>query len=384
MWGKVTDREYWVAMLTKICRPVLENLAERRLKKVMPVGGIGTAREARRQYTYLEALGRTLDGIAPWLESTGLTNEEEMQRRKYADWARQALDAATDPASSDCLNFAVGDQPIVDAAFLAHAILRAPRELWERLEGRVQTNLVRCLRATRSRKPYFCNWLLFAALLEACLYRIGAEWDRMRVDYALRQHDEWYRGDGIYGDGPEFHWDYYNSFVIQPMLVTLMQTIGEKEPEWAELRPVVMQRAVRYAVILERLIAPDGSFPPLGRSIAYRCGAFQHLAQMALLQQLPAELPPSQVRSALTAVIQRTLEAPGTFDANGWLTIGLSGSQDGLGEGYISTGSLYLCTTAFLPLGLEPRNEFWSGPSQAWTGKRIWSGENLTCDHALD
>jgi hypothetical protein len=379
----MTDREYWVAMLTKISRPVLENLAERRLKKVMPVGGMGMEREACREFTHLEALGRTLDGIAPWLESAGLTVVEEELRRQYAVWARRAIDAATDSTSPDYLNFAAGEQPIVDAAFLAHAILRAPRELWERLEGRVQTNLVRCLQATRSRKPYFCNWLLFAAMIEACLYRIGADWDRMRVDYALRQHDQWYRGDGMYGDGPEFHWDYYNSFVIQPMLVTLMQVVGAEEPEWAALRPIVMQRAARYAVILERLIAPDGSFPPVGRSLAYRCGAFQHLAQMALLQKLPVELPPSQVRSALNAVIKRTLEASGTFDANGWLTIGLSGGQDGLGESYISTGSLYLCTTAFLPLGLESQNEFWSGSPQAWTSKRIWSGENLSCDHAL-
>jgi hypothetical protein len=156
----MTDREYWVAMLTKISRPVLENLAARRLKKVMPVGGIEMGREARRQYTHLEALGRTLAGIAPRLESTGLTNEEEAQRRQYADLSRRAIDAATDPVSPDCLDFTVGDQPIVDAAFLAHAILRAPRELWERLGKWVQTNLVLCLLATRSRKPCFCNWLI--------------------------------------------------------------------------------------------------------------------------------------------------------------------------------------------------------------------------------
>jgi hypothetical protein len=380
----MTEREYWVAMLTKISRPVLENLAGRRLKKVMPVGGSGMDREARCQFTHLEALGRTLDGVAPWLESDGLTVAEEKLRRQYADWARQAIDAATDPASPDFLNFTDGDQPIVDAAFLAHAILRARRELWGRLEGRVRANLVRCLQATRSRKLFFCNWLLFAAMVEACLAQLGEEWDRMRVDYALRQHEQWYQGDGVYGDGPEFHWDYYNSFVIQPLLVDLLRTVGTLEPEWKTLGPRIWQRELRYATILERLIAPDGTFPPLGRSLAYRCGAFQHLAQMALLQKLPSELTPAQVRSALTAVIKRTLEAPGTFDSDGWLTIGLSGSQDGLGESYISTGSLYLCTTAFLPLGLAPQKEFWSGPPRTWTGKRIWGGENLVCDHALE
>jgi hypothetical protein len=235
----LTEREYWVEMLTKISRPVLENLAVKRLKNVMPVGGIGTVREERRVFTHLEALGRTLTGIAPWLESsTGcLASEEEALRQRYAGWARQAIDAATDPASTDCLNFAVGDQPIVDAAFLAQAILRAPRELLGRLEGRVQANLVHCLQATRSRKPYFCNWLLFAAMIETVLCQMGEAWDRMRVDYALKQHEQWYQGDGIYGDGPEFHWDYYNSFVIQPMLVAIVQEVGPLEPECGVTSP---------------------------------------------------------------------------------------------------------------------------------------------------
>jgi hypothetical protein len=32
----------------------------------------------------------------------------------------------------------------------------------------------------------------------------------------------------------------------------------------------VEHRARRYAAVLERMIAPDGSFPPIGRSLAYR------------------------------------------------------------------------------------------------------------------
>src|SRR6218665_2169881 len=100
----------------------------------------------------------------------------------------------------------------------------------------------------------------------------------------------------------------------------------------------VIKRAQRYAAIQERLISPEGTFPPTGRSIAYRCGAFQLLAQMALQKQLPQNLKPAQVRGALTSVIQKTIDAPGTFDKNGWLTIGLAGHQPEVGEGYISTG----------------------------------------------
>ncbi|MEY4489905.1 MAG: hypothetical protein RIQ79_2413, partial [Verrucomicrobiota bacterium] len=112
-------------------------------------------------------------------------------------------------------------------------------------------------------------------------------------------------------------------------------------------------------------------------------GAFQGLALAALRHTLPSEVSPAQSRVALTAVIRRTLEAPGTFDAQGWLRIGLSGHQPGLGETYISTGSLYLCSVAFLPLGLPAADPFWSAPAEKITWGKIWSGENLPVDHAL-
>jgi len=154
------------------------------------------------------------------------------------------------------------------------------------------------------------------------------------VDFALRQHEMWYKGDGMYGDGPPFHWDYYNSFVIQPMLLDVMRLVGSTTPDWQAQRAPIVARARRYAAIQERLISPEGTFPPIGRSLAYRFGAFQLLAQMALRHELPDGLSPAQVRSALTAVMRRMIEAPGTFDAGGWLTIGFCGHQPHIGEGY--------------------------------------------------
>ena len=118
--------------------------------------------------------------------------------------------------------------------------------------------------------------------------------------------------------------------------------------------------------------------------MAYRCGAFQLLGQMALRHELPEGVEPSQVRAAMTAVIRRTLEAPGTFDADGWLRVGLAGHQPALAEPYISTGSLYLCALVFLPLGLSAGDSFWSAPATDWTSRKAWSGQDLPADHALD
>jgi hypothetical protein len=271
----------------------------------------------------------------------------------------------------------------VDAAFLAHALLRAPDALWRALPSRAQQHVAAALAATRAIRPGFNNWLLFSAMIEACLCRLGERWDAVRVDYAVRQHEQWYKGDGVYGDGPEFHWDYYNSFVIQPMLLDVLAAVGEHHRAWDALRAPVLARARRYAAIQERLISPDGTFPPIGRSLAYRAGAFQLLAQIALARQLPDGVAPAQVRGALTAVLRRTLDAPGTFDEGGWLTIGLCGRQPSIGETYISTGSAYLCATVLLPLGLPPGDDFWAAPPRDWTAKRAWSGADVAADKAL-
>ena len=103
-----------------------------------------------------------------------------------------------------------------------------------------------------------------------------------------------------------------------------------------------------------------------------------------LREVLPAGVEPAQVRCALAAVIARSLGAPGTFDASGWLRIGFAGAQPEVGEMYISTGSLYLATTAFLPLGLPPSDPFWAAPPLPWTAARMWAGGAAPPDHALD
>jgi hypothetical protein len=376
------DRAYWVSVLEKITRPVLENLSRRELKKNMPVEQL--PRGEREKCSHLEAFGRLLCGIAPWLalESAGV-GELPLQQ-EFIKFARMSLDSATDPQSPDFMNFSNGSQPLVDTAFLAQALLRAPRILWQPLEPRVKQQVVAALKSSRKiPTPEHNNWVMFAAMVEAALLEFGEPTLESRLEDCVRKMLGWYLGDGAYGDGEFFHFDYYNSFVIQPMLLDVLSVLQKNDARFAPAHDVVLQRAQRFAEVQERLIAPDATFPSLGRSTAYRFGAFQLLAQIALQHELPEKTLPAQVRCALTGVIRKTMDAPGTFDANGWLQIGFCGHQPALGESYISTGSLYLCTAGLLPLGLPPTDGFWSAPAAKWTQQKIWSGENLPADHAI-
>ncbi|TDB62267.1 DUF2264 domain-containing protein [Arundinibacter roseus] len=375
-----SDRAFWLTHLDQLAGPVLKNLAKDTLKATMPVEG---KTKDRPQYTHLEAFGRLLAGIGPWLELSDISDSAEKKLNDtYFSLTQNALANASNPQAKDFLNFNKGAQPVVDAAFLAHGLIRAPR-LWESLPEGTKTNVVNALRSSREIRPFYNNWLLFSAMIEAFFVKYGYEYDKMRLDYALRQHENWYKGDGVYGDGPAFHWDYYNSYVIQPFLYDILTVVAPKETVYKPMLEDVTKRAVRYAAIQERLIAPDGTFPVIGRSICYRAGAFQHLATMALANKLPKDVKPSQVRPALTAVIRKTTENKDTFDANGWLRIGLYGAQPALGEGYISTGSLYLCATALLPLGLPATDPFWAEPAAEWTAQKVWKGVDLPADHAL-
>ncbi|HTZ57083.1 MAG TPA: DUF2264 domain-containing protein [Acidobacteriaceae bacterium] len=381
--AETNDREYWVHILARTAQPVLKALSERKLKAEMPVEAPHGNAAERRQFTYLEAMGRLLAGIAPWLESGPQSGPEGNLRSQYGDLSRSAIQAGVDPASPDFMNFNQGRQPVVDAAFLALAVLRAPTELWKKLDSRTQQQLIAALQSSRVIQPAYSNWLLFSAAVEAALSTMGVWWDPMRVDYAVRTMNTWYKGDGIYGDGPAYHWDYYDSFVIHPLLLQILDTISKVSPSWNDFREPVLLRARRYAAIQERLIAPEGTFPPIGRSLCYRFGAFHLLADVAFRQQLPERVSPQQVRSALTAVMRRMVNAPGMFDDRGWLTVGFYGHQPAIAESYISTGSCYLCSVAWLPLGLSPTDPFWAGAAAPWTSKKIWNGDAVAADHAL-
>ncbi|MGM8361051.1 DUF2264 domain-containing protein [Flavobacterium sp. ARAG 55.4] len=375
-------REFFVSSLITIGDPVLEALSKNELKKNMPVERSPDAWDNRKHVTYLEAFGRLLSGMAPWLELGPDTTAEGKLRAKYIDLAQKSIHNATDPASPDFMNFVVDRQPLVDAAFLAQALLRAPKQLWEPLDVTTKENVIKAFKSSRKIEPYHSNWLLFASMVEAAILKFDKGEDQKRLMYALDEHKKWYLGDGMYGDGPDFHWDYYNSFVIHPMQLDILKTLNENEANFKADFKTELDRARRYAAIQERLISPDGTYPPIGRSLAYRFGAFQLLSQIALWKELPKEVAPAQVRSALYTMIQNQLKAPGTFDKNGWLQIGLYGHQPNIGEGYISTGSLYLCSEAFLVLGLPATDAFWSDKYEPWTQKKIWSGQVIPIDHA--
>jgi hypothetical protein len=378
-------RQVWLAYMDKVARPVLSNIAADQLKEKMPMllSDRIDNKESRSKVGYLEAFARTLSGIAPWLQLEGGNPQEVRLREQYRRWALKGLANAVNPQAKDYLQWS-GGQPLVDASYVAFALIRCPW-LWEHSDQKVQQELVDALKSTRTTVPVYSNWILFTGMIEAFFCKYDQGYDPVRVEFGVREFmQHWYVGDGMYSDGMQFHYDYYNSIVIHPNLSTILEEINSKKKTYPQEQERELAIGQRYAEILERNINADGSYPATGRSIVYRGGVFHQLANLAYKKQLPKSLKPAQVRGALTAMIEKTLGAPQTFNETGWLNIGLYGKQPGLADFYITSGSLYICANAFVPLGLPETDEFWSAAAEPWTAVKIWTGQDVTADHALD
>lgn len=382
-----TDRELWSGVLYQMAAPVLSNMSEGKLRQNMLVELSPTWDGRDKRVTYMECFGRLMAGLAPWLSLPDDETAEGKQRKQLREWALKSYAQAVDPAGSDYLLWRKEGQPLVDAAYVAESFLRGYDALWVPLDSLTKQRYITEFTQLRRVDPPYTNWLLFSSTVECFLKKAGAKEDNYRITSALRKIEEWYTGDGWYSDGPEFAFDYYNSFVLHPMYFECMEvmTDGGTKNGWNVNKgnyAKALKRMQRFGMILERFISPEGTFPVFGRSITYRTATLQPLALLAWRQQLPQELTNGQVRAAMSAVIQRMFGDNRNFNEKGFLTLGFNGKQPNISDWYTNNGSLYMASLAFLPLGLPAEHPFWTDAPQPWTSKKAWGGEEFPKDHA--
>ncbi len=375
------DRAYWVDMLCKLSEPVLYNMSKGELKKNMAVELSPTWDGRTKNVTYMEAFGRLMAGVASWLALPDDETSEGKRRKQMREWALLSYANAVNPDSPDYLQWTGSSQVLVDAAYIANSFIRAPKALWEPLDQVTKDRYVKEFKSLRTIKPAYNNWLLFRGMVEVFLLSIGEDYDGFALDVAIRKMNEWYLGDGWYGDGPEFSLDYYNGYVIHPMLVEIVEIAEQKKKPSVISLDLALRRMQRYNELIERLISPEGTFPAVGRSMTYRMGAFQTLALSAWKYGLPESMSEGQVRSALTAVMKRMFSMEGNFNKEGFLQLGFVGHQTNLADYYTNNGSLYITSLVFLPLGLSADHSFWTSPAQEWTSQKAWGGKAFPKDY---
>ena len=380
------DRAYWVSLLDKIATPVVGNMSKGLLVKNMAMQFSPTWDNRDKRVGYMEAFGRLIAGLAPFLALPDDATAESKVRSRLREQTLKSIANGFDPKSPDYLYWGTPQsrQPLVDAAYIAQALLTEPDTLWKPLDPATKANVIREFTTIRQIKPFDNNWVLFASMIESFLLSVDVPVDTVRMDSGIDRVTKWYVGDGWYSDGDKFHFDHYNGYVIHPMLVRILRANIAKGRRVTKEYDIAFKRMQRYASFQERYISPEGTYPVFGRSSTYRAGAFQPLAQLALEGSLPEEIKPAQVRCALTAVMKNVF-IPATFTKGDWLQLGLVGDrQQDIADYYSNTGSMYITSLAFLPLGLPPGHEFWSSPFTEWTQRKAWSGKPFKKDYAVD
>ncbi|MET0499739.1 MAG: DUF2264 domain-containing protein [Steroidobacteraceae bacterium] len=382
------DRIYMVKLLERMASPVLDRISRGRLHEWRPE--LSASWDGRNpQVAYLEAFARLIDGIAPWLALPDDSTAEGRLRSKLRTQALAGYTHAVDPQNPDYLFSSNEGQSLVDSAFFCSSLLRAPDALWKPLDAKTRQRIIAKIQDLRSISPPYTNWLLFAAINEAFLLSVGAQWDPIRIDLAVRKFNEWYVGDGWYADGVRFHFDMYNSYVIHPMLTQILEVLVATKTAFNslqpnELLPVQYKRMQRYGQELERMIGPDGAYPAIGRSLTYRTAIHQPLGLLAWREKLPGQLPEGQARAATVAAQRRVFADDSNFDADGFLTIGFTRHQPSLGDPYSNAGSMYIASESLIALGLPANHGYWTSPPLPWTMRLAYSGRDFPKDYYVD
>lgn len=377
-----TDRQVWTDLCYKISQPVLENMSKGNFQKDFPLELSPTWDGRDTKVAYLETFARLMAGISPWLALPDDGTPEGKQRKQLHEWAIQAYKNAVDPNSPDKITWLTNtSQPLCDASYLVESFMRAPEATWGQLDEVTKKRYIEGLKSLRTIRPAYNNWLLFRAMVEVFFMSIGEDVDEYALSVGLQKMSEWYLSDGWYSDGPEYAMDYYNSYVMHPMMVEVVEMCKKHKFSTPISLDLAVKRMNRFNTILERFISPEGAYPAVGRSVIYRMGAFQTLAMSAWKYGLPKDLTNGSVRSALTCVMKRMFAVDGNFDDKGYLRLGFAGHQPNLANYYSNNGSLYMTSLVFMPLGLPADHPFWTAPAEPWTSQKAWSGQEFPEDY---
>lgn len=377
-----TDRQVWADLCYKISQPVLENMSKGNFQKDFPLELSPTWDGRDTKVAYLETFARLMAGISPWLALPDDGTPEGKQRKQLHEWAIQAYKNAVDPNSPDKITWLTNtSQPLCDASYLVESFMRAPEATWGQLDEVTKKRYIEGLKSLRTIRPAYNNWLLFRAMVEVFFMSIGEDVDEYALSVGLQKMSEWYLSDGWYSDGPEYAMDYYNSYVMHPMMVEVVEMCKKHKFSTSISLDLAVKRMNRFNTILERFISPEGAYPAVGRSVIYRMGAFQTLAMSAWKYGLPKDLTNGSVRSALTCVMKRMFAVDGNFDDKGYLRLGFAGHQPNLANYYSNNGSLYMTSLVFMPLGLPADHPFWTAPAEPWTSQKAWSGQEFPEDY---
>ncbi|GLZ77779.1 hypothetical protein Afil01_25860 [Actinorhabdospora filicis] len=269
----------------------------------------------------------------------------------------------------DCVEPLTGKtQPIVEAAGIAYALHISRAQIWDRLKPAERDQIADWLSHHARRIAWANNWLLFTAVIEAFLASAGYDTSAYDGRANVRRVESWYTGQGWYTDGSRRNFDYYNAWVIHPLLWAIHDMLPARDPDAAWLWE---NRLGRYLESYGHLFGGNGSPLIQGRSIIYRTATLAPIWLGQLTGRTP--LSPGASRRLASGTLKHFVDHGVGVD--GPLSLGWHADQYlDVTQPYSGPGSPYWAGIGFHGLALPADHPVWTAveePQPAETGDHV-------------
>ncbi|MGH8791946.1 MAG: DUF2264 domain-containing protein [Stackebrandtia sp.] len=246
-------------------------------------------------------------------------------------------------------------QPTVEAANVAFALHVCRAQIWDRLDGGDQEQVVDWLEHHARLEVWPNNWVLFTAVVEAFLASVGVDTSRYRGDADVRLTESWHLGDGWHTDGSRRNVDYYNAWVIHPFLWAWYDMVGARRDPDAAWR--WRRRLADFCRTYAHFFGGNGAPVFAGRSLTYRTATLAPLWTAELAGVAP--LAPGATRRLASGTLKYFVDAG--VGAVGPPSLGWREAEYlPMTQTYSGPGSPYFAGIGFLGLALPPDNPVWT------------------------
>ncbi|GAB6936772.1 DUF2264 domain-containing protein [Isoptericola variabilis] len=361
----LADEPYDPSPYTGWTRRTWEDHADLMLRSARAFGSSGHARvrlpgpesASGRDSDELEGFARTFLLAAFRLRGAGGQDPLDL-----TGWYAAGLDAGTDPRSPERWPALDGSttQSRVEAASIALGLALSREQLWDRLDPRVQGQVVDWLSGAVDARYLEHNWLWFQMVTEAFLRSVGAPASDADRAWGLRRNELLYRADGWYSDGDGREFDHYNgwAFHLYPLLWTVIEPDRELAAAYRDRYEARLRRYLDDAV---HLVGADGSPLIQGRSLIYRFAAAAPFWMGALTGA--TDLAPGLLRRAASGMVAHFADR-GAPDERGLLTLGWHHDWPAMRQNYSGSGSPYWASKGMLGLALPASHPVWTAQEE--------------------
>ncbi|MEO7588657.1 MAG: DUF2264 domain-containing protein [Arachnia sp.] len=276
-----------------------------------------------------------------------------------AQWYAEGLANGTNPDNPGrWVRPSESGQAKVEAASIALILDMTRPWLWDRLENRVQEQVIHYLAVVVGDDDYPPNnWRWFRIIVQTFLRSVGGPWSKDDIEADLALHDTLQRADGWIADGPLRAYDHYVGWALHlyPALWARMQSVEDLAADRMERD---RDRLDRYLLDAVRLIGADGAPLFQGRSLIYRIASAAPF-WVGAVSQVPSLSPGVLRRAALGVIAHFAPYIDQQSGAPALLSVGWHGAWPGMAQYYSGPSSPYWAVKGMLGLALPPTDPVW-------------------------